>query len=354
MGYQFIHVEAYSREASKQKEGGRNVREIIAEAGREPGNCPHVEHPKPPEILFGSLHQAENAANTWAEQATDLKGRKLRKDGHCLLAGAISLSRLEEEEKWPEFVDRCIAHLVEKYEDRLKCVVAHQNDEEHPHIHFYVVPKFGERFEVIHEGQKAAKQAKAEGKLKGEQNAAYISSMRTFQDEFSKQVGVFLGLTRIGPGRRRLTRAAWNAEQKQADFFANAKKMAKKGYQAGAKKGYQDGFEKGQQKALFEAEKLGAKAGAILDVFKGAWHKPTQEKQAEIEDLKAQVKATEDRAKKQADRAIQDERKRTSSTLIELEKYKNIAINTEAENKRLCAEIETFQSYKKDSKFKPI
>ena len=86
-GYQFIHVEAYSREASNQKEGGLSVRDVIAEAGREVGNCPHIEAAQPPEILHDSLDEAESSANEWAEQAQDDKGRKLRKDGHCLLAG---------------------------------------------------------------------------------------------------------------------------------------------------------------------------------------------------------------------------------------------------------------------------
>ena len=160
MAYQFIHVEAYSREASKQKskgKGGLNVRQVIAEAGREPGNCPHVDQAQPPAIIFGSLDQAEAEAMSWAEQATDQQGRKLRKDGHCLLAGVVSLPR-SEGESWAEFEKRSTAYLQAKYEDRLKAVIAH-HDEEHPHIHFYAVPRKGERFEAIHEGQKAAKQA---------------------------------------------------------------------------------------------------------------------------------------------------------------------------------------------------
>jgi len=165
MAYQFIHVEAYSRETSKQKTKGKgslNIRQVIAEAGREQGNCPHVENPQPPEILMGDLHQAEEEAMAWAEQATDKQGRKLRKDGHCLLAGVISLPR-SEEEKFDEFSTRSIEYLFQKYGDRLKAVVAHENDEEHPHIHFYVVPRKGENFDAIHEGQRAAKEAKAIG-----------------------------------------------------------------------------------------------------------------------------------------------------------------------------------------------
>lgn len=46
------------------------------------------------------------------------------------------------------------------------------------------------------------------------------------QDEFSKKVAMGHGLTRIGPGRRRLTRAQWKAEKAQA-AFADAKAQHK-------------------------------------------------------------------------------------------------------------------------------
>ncbi|MEH4495261.1 hypothetical protein POY18_27250, partial [Klebsiella pneumoniae] len=60
MSYQFIHIEDYGRNVSKKKKNdgkndkykkeskGRSVREIIAEAKRENGNCPHVENPEDP------------------------------------------------------------------------------------------------------------------------------------------------------------------------------------------------------------------------------------------------------------------------------------------------------------------
>lgn len=74
MSYQFIHFEDYSinrskkrtnREEKKAKDAGvkvsdyneetkgRNLREIIAEAKREPGNCPHVDNPSDPVLLYG-------------------------------------------------------------------------------------------------------------------------------------------------------------------------------------------------------------------------------------------------------------------------------------------------------------
>lgn len=354
MAYQFIHVEAYSREVSKQKskgKGGLSVRQVIAEAGREPGNCPHVQEPQAPEILFGSLDQAEAEATSWAEQATDQQGRKLRKDGHCLLAGVVSLPRLEEE-NWLEFSKRSTEYLRAKYGERLKCVIAHQKDEEHPHIHFYAVPKNGERFEVIHEGQQAAKQAKADGKLKGEQNAAYIAAMRGLQDDFQRKVGQPLGLTRLGPGRRRLTRKAWQAEQAQAKALANVELTATKRrehYKA-------QGLAQGKAQAEVEAQALGSKVGAVVTGFASRWHKPSQQAKANAEAVKREAQAYADRAKEQAEKLVKDERRQRQSAQRELEKQKNITANTEAENKRLQRELDGYrstQSNRQGNRFKP-
>lgn len=341
MAYQFIHVEAYSRETSKQKtkgKGGLNVRQVIAEAGREPGNCPHVQDVQPPALIFGSLDLAEAEAVSWAEQATDQQGRKLRKDGHCLLAGVVSLPR-SEGESWAEFERRSTAYLQAKYEDRLKAVIAH-HDEEHPHIHFYAVPRKGERFEAIHEGQKAAKQAKAEGKLKGEQNTAYIDAMRGLQDDFSKKVGQPLGLARLGPGRRRLTRKAWQAEQAQAKALAEVERTARRRHEF-----YKtQGLEVGRKQAQAEAQKLGAKVGGVVDGLKASWHKPSKQAKAEAEAVKQQAQAYADRTKQQAERAVQDERRQRQSVQRELEKQRNIATNTEADNKRLTAQLEATEA----------
>lgn len=353
MAYQFIHVEAYSRETSKQKtkgKGGLNVRQVIAEAAREPGNCPHVKDAQPPTVIFGSLDKAEAEAVSWAEQATDQQGRKLRKDGHCLLAGVVSLPR-SEGENWAEFEKRSMAYLQAKYEDRLKAVIAH-HDEEHPHIHFYAVARKGERFEAIHEGQKAAKQAKAEGKLKGEQNAAYIGAMRGLQDDFSKKVGQPLGLARLGPGRRRLTRKAWQAEQAQAKALAEVERTAKKRhahYKA-------QGLAQGKAQAEAEAQALGSKVGAVVTGFASRWHKPSQQAKADAEAIKQQAQAYADRAKEQAEKLVQDERRQRQTAQRELEKQKNITANTEAENKRLQRELEGYRgtpSNRQGHKFKP-
>jgi hypothetical protein len=45
---------------------------------------------------------------------------------------------------------------------------------------------------------------------------AYRAAMREWQDSYHETVAIACGLTRLGPQRRRLTRAEWQAEQVQA------------------------------------------------------------------------------------------------------------------------------------------
>lgn len=349
-GYQFIHVESYARKAGKGKAGGLSVRDVVAEAGREAGNCPHVDQPQPPAVLFGSLDQVEHEVNTWADSMTDTKGRKLRADGLCLLAGVISLPR-EEEKHWNRFRKGAMEYLQQTYGERLKAVVEHQ-DEAHPHLHFYVVPKLGERFETIHQGKAAAARARADGEAKGEQNRAYKEAMRAYQDDFSKKVGQPFGLTRLGPGRRRLSRVAWQAEQKQAKALAEVERTAKKRHEH-----YKaQGLAEGKARAEADAQALGSKVGAVVTGLASRWHKPSQQAKADAEAIKQQAQAYADRAKEQAERLVQDERRQRQTAQRELEKQKNITANTEAENKRLQRELEGYRgtpSNRQGHKFKP-
>jgi hypothetical protein len=335
MGYQFFHVEGYARVGAKTKDGGtrHSIQQIVDEAERVQGNIPHIEHPEPPELLYGA-NPAEIVAmaENWAEQAKDAKGRKFRKDGLILLAGVASLPR-ERESDFNNFAKSTIKWLKKKYGSRLKSVIAHEKDEAHPHIHFYVIPKHGERFDDIHEGFKAANTAKVSGKLKGEQNQAYKEAMRGLQDEYCREVAMGLGLTRLGPSRRRLSRKAWMAEQKQAEFFADSKKVAEKGYQAGYKKGKERAKTKADEKAK-EAEELGNKVGQFFSGLLGGLHQPTAEvlkamadteKKAEEEQKKRD--STIKNAKKEADQRVV----RVATELQEI-KRKNEYLDKEVEN----------------------
>lgn len=263
MAYQFIHVESYSRSTPKKgKTGGHSVASVVNEATREPNSIPHIDDPKPPTYLYGKpLEQLEDTCNEWAASMTDAKGRKLRKDALCLAAGVVSMPEDTTPEAWESFRSDAVGHLQQKYGDRLQTVIEH-TDESHPHLHFYVVPRPGERFETIHQGKAAAAEAKREGGLKGVQNQAYKSAMRQYQDEFFETVGIKNGLARIGPGRRRLTREEWKLEQLQVETAAKIIAVAQdtvelsKVEAEAIKQKAKDGAKEFADKTLIKADKI--------------------------------------------------------------------------------------------------
>lgn len=248
MSYQFIHFEDYSinkakkktnREEKKAKEEeasdynnetkGRNLREVIAEAKRERGNCSHVENPEEPKILYGvDLDTVENLALSY-HQNTKIKDKngkekKLRKDANVILAGVISLNR-DNFEIWNDYKKDCIEYLKLKYGDKLKSVVEH-TDEAHPHFHFYIIQNEGEVFDLIHDGKKAAMDVRSLNKTKGEQNTAYIKAMRKYQEDFFLNVASKYGLTKDGPKRKRLSREDYLKQKEEIGLLNRLRKKA--------------------------------------------------------------------------------------------------------------------------------
>ncbi|WP_080289679.1 plasmid recombination protein [Burkholderia cenocepacia] len=354
--YQFIHVDAYGREGSSQtktstnKHGAkvttttksRSAKEILAEQWRESGACPHIKEPRKPGLLYGvPPMEVLPLIDQWADQAKDAQGRKLRKDGNCALIGVASLPR-EMEDNFPEFAEDTLVWLKGKYGDRLKSVVVH-DDEAHPHLHFTVVPRIGERFDDIHEGLKAKNEAKKNNKKAGEQNLAYIEAMRAMQDEFSKKVAMSHGLTRIGPGRRRLTRAQWKAEKAQAAFFADAKAQHK----AARKNGYKVGLKQAEEKT----KALGAKVGSWFAGALGGFHKPTAQALEQVEKAQQEAEKKKKKADAYAKQAKEwaDKRVATVGNQITLEKSKNAELEKEVEgkDKKLDDQATVIQWYQK-------
>lgn len=259
MGYQFIHINAYSLTASKGKENDNNVKKIIGEGVRNSGDCDHVEKPKPPIELYGNIKKVEAYCQDWVNNSIDPTGKKIRKDALCLVAGVISIGE-EDNHKWEEYKKRSIIFLKEKYGDRLKSVIEH-TDESHKHIHFYVVPKIGEKFEDIHQGKKAVAKVKLEFRQqckekakdekefkdllkKGNQSAemvAFKNSMKDYQEEFYQKVSLKLGFLKYGPKRFRWSRKEYKQrkldQEKLAEDRKNSRKEAEKlGYETGLKK----------------------------------------------------------------------------------------------------------------------
>ena len=67
------------------------------------------------------------------------------------------------------------------------------NDEEQPHIHFYVYSDTEVNAKALHYGHKAKKN--------------FIAASKAFQDDYHAQVAIHCGMARLGPKKQRLTRA---------------------------------------------------------------------------------------------------------------------------------------------------
>ena len=213
--FQFLHIDSYSLCTPKKgKQGGHCVSSIVGEALRSPLNCPHIAHPKQPIKVYGkNLEDLESSCISWSDSLAKITGRKTRKDALCLVAGVVSAPHTIDTEDWHKFRDETVGWLKGKYGDQLHTVLEH-TDEANPHIHFYVVPKTGQRFDSIHDGKRAV--SENTGTLKRSQNEAYKAAMRALLDDFNTSVGLPNGMLRYGPRRRRLTRRAWKEEQAQA------------------------------------------------------------------------------------------------------------------------------------------
>lgn len=255
VGYQFAHLEAYSRKALIKKNDKENkahkwsTREVFAEASREAGSCSHVANPSPPVLVYGqSLEATEQEHDARCSIAVDTmkngKTRKIRETQNTLLTVVLSHPDSEYSADVQEWEKLSIDWLKGQYGDQLKTVVRH-DDEGHQHLHVYIIPDDLKAI-GLHPGERLKQQAKEEGKDKKQQNNAYKSGFREWQNSYWQNVGMPCGLARIGPGKRRLSREAWKAEQQQSEALRDVNIEAEK-----IKKTAEDrGFQVGQHKAV--------------------------------------------------------------------------------------------------------
>jgi hypothetical protein len=230
-GYQFLHIESFSRKSDAE---GRTIDFVLAEADRRGDACQHVDTPTPPEIVFGLAVEGVRALHDARLEAARItikggKTRKLRVDQHTLLTVVASHpatvadvqndpAAAAEVAAWEL---RVVTWLRDQWGDDLASVLRHV-DEKHAHLHAYILPSDADmRARRLHPGAAAKETTKtaavADGADAKGANAAgdkaYRQAMRALQDGFWRSVGIPCGLARIGPGRRRLTRAEWHAEK---------------------------------------------------------------------------------------------------------------------------------------------
>ena len=357
MGYQFFHIETYARVAKSyereitikkgsragqkeiKKTETRSLKDIMEEQARIDEASLHVDDPRRPGLLYGVPPMEVLAmADEWADQAKDSRGYKMKSDGSVAIVGVASLPR-EMEDDFPEFAENTLKWLKEKYGDRLKSVVVH-DDEPHPHLHFTVIPRKGERLDDIHEGLKAKNEAK-KNKQKGKaQNLAYIGAMRELQDNFYEKVAMRSGLTRLGPARTRDTRQVWQAKQQNAEALAkklkaieDSKKVAASGYRAGLKKGVQEAQAQAIE-IVAQAQKKAKGLGNWLAGLASGWHEPSKKAKAEADKVKTEAQKAQEEAKKaqeEAEKAKKEADERVANVANQLteERTKNEALESE-------------------------
>ncbi len=245
MSFQFIHLEAFSRKGDSK---GRSTSFVLSEARRDPEASVHVANPSPPVVVFGvGVDEVERLHDATADAAvTTPKGgkpRKVQKSQHTLMTVVAShphsmeevradLGKRREAEEWEK---RTVGWLRSQYGDKLVSVVRHE-DESHYHLHAYIIPDDPTmRANGLHPGQCAKAAVMAAGPAEGEDvkamnrrgDVAYKAAMREWQDSYHETVAIPCGLTRLGPQRRRLTRAEWQAEQVQAKALRTTIERAK-------------------------------------------------------------------------------------------------------------------------------
>lgn len=228
MAYQFIHYETYS---------ASDARRVIAEAVRIPEHSPHVRQPQNPVFLYGqtkgladkidALAASTKTQVTQRTRSGDIKTfeRALREDAAVFVAGVVSFPR-EWSEQNPRLFAKAkkdtLTELKRRYGDQLQAVILH-DDEEHPHIHFFVLPE-GLNMSSVCPATAAERsvdtlKSKATGKAR---QAARSQALQLFQDEWHENVMRDIGLGRYGPKRQRMSRPEWKAENAMRETLALA------------------------------------------------------------------------------------------------------------------------------------
>lgn len=278
-GPQFIHLEGYARNTSKQSKIEKtNIDGVIGEALREAGFHSHIEKPNAPEVKYGSLNDLAAIRDEIAdkiENEKDPRGRKIRTDKNILLAGVTSFAKPiaamadaspDEKQEFEVWKELTIDFLKSEFGDNLRCVLEH-TDEEYPHLHFYVLDKNTVSHTMeLHPG--FAAKNKADKSSRKAKDQAYRDAMGQWQDKYHTEVASYCGLTRLGPKVQRLNRPEWKARKQEAKALAEVRKQIDQSYEE--LEAELDGLE--QEKQIID-KKVKAKIAQGLQKIRGQYEK---------------------------------------------------------------------------------
>lgn len=278
--YQFIHLETFAETVSAKaisrrnkinskglRNGGTksllNLRQVIAEAMREVGSCPHIKFPKPPTKIFGlDLYEVERLAILSKKDQVDAMGRNIRKDTPILLGGVASYPSHEHKKSQDKFnfwLNDNVEWLKKEFGDNLKNITLH-HDEEHPHIHFFAVSPVG-RAKHLHAGYMA--ESEVDVKDAKTRALAYKNGLRQFQDNYYNDVSAIHGMLRDGPKKQRKSRAMYQADKAHAQLLSskiNEIKVMDINAAAGIEQTYHEMIDKAEKVSEINASKVLAEA----------------------------------------------------------------------------------------------
>ena len=249
-GYQFAHMQTYSRKGNK---ANRSSTDVLMENSRVPGNHPHVDEAKAPNLIIGVdpadiVERIEKRVDQ-AKARLRMSGKRIQVNTH-VLNGAVYSHPLKTEQlkiaddatrkqylEWRKLACKFAIKDAERMGMEVLSIVEH-TDEPYPHIHVLSIPKLSDdnpRLDAkqCHVGHLAGKQAYdttlSQAKQQGvsladakksatnAQTSAFKQAMREWQDSYYNEVGVKCGMARLGPARARLPRAEWKKTQKLSE-----------------------------------------------------------------------------------------------------------------------------------------
>lgn len=208
---------------TRSSKSGAN--DVLSEALRA-GHMLHVDAPQPPTLLLGDRDEllaladeiefmAAQVEVTYTHKSGREMSRKQRSDEPVLATTVYSHPKPvadcgPEPAKDPDiakWIELNIEDAKRQYGPALRGIVLHL-DESHPHMHVLAC-RNGRSVRDLHPGFKAQ-----------QEGGHYRTAMRAMLDTYNREVGQFCGLTRTGPRKRGLSRAAWLAEKDQAEALA--------------------------------------------------------------------------------------------------------------------------------------
>lgn len=266
-GYQFAHMETWSRKGVAKQNGndtkvrrngqrGWTAEQIIDEAAREPWASEHVGREKRDPVVFAGTCASFDELRTAHDEAcqarvsvpytnpkTKKKGtrkRSVRVDTHTLYTAVISLPITSAEAmtdvdklgECMETFDLVIGFEKRRLEDAGGefAMAAMHLDERHVHLHIYGLDRQRGAVNGLHPGKAALDDFRArQGALSSKDSdlfqrskRAYCDAMREWQDDLHREALGKAGLCRFGPRRFRYSRGQWAARKREEEEAATA------------------------------------------------------------------------------------------------------------------------------------